>query len=147
MSALIAAVSLILATVAVHLCGLYILILRLHKIRDQDPLERGGRFVLLVVLLLTLSVMTLHMIEVFIWAAFYRLATNVDDWQTAVYFSLGAYSTIDAESVVLLRKWRLLPGVEAMLGALMFGVSTAFLFAVDNEIHNRWRHSAHTPRT
>jgi voltage-gated potassium channel len=143
MSALIAAVCLVVATVAVHVSGIYILIRRLHDIGAQDFIKRGGAFVLGALLLLTLSVMALHMIEVWMWAAFYRVAVSLGDWQTAVYFSLGCYSTVGAESVVLPREWRLLEGVEAMVGALMFGMSAAFLFAVVNQIHRRWRDSAH----
>ena len=57
------------------------------------------------------------------------------DWPAAMYFSLGCYSTAGGDQVVLPREWKLLEGVEAMLGALMFGVSTAFLFGVITEIH------------
>jgi voltage-gated potassium channel len=141
MSALVAAVCLVLATAAVHVSGLYILLRRLYEIGAQDLTRRGPLFFLQVVLLLTLSVVMLHMIEVWIWAAFYRAAVGLD-WPTAVYFSLGCYSTVGAERIVLPREWRLLGGVEGMLGALMFGLSTAFLFAVVNEIHGRRRESA-----
>ena len=141
MPAIVAGVSLVLATVAVHVCGLSILVRCLTLIVPRD-VTRGGRpLILQIVLAVTLSVVVLHLIEVAIWAAFYRAAAGFDDWPTAVYFSLGAYSTVGAESVVLPREWRVLKGVEAMVGALMYGLSTAFLFAVVNEIHHRWRHA------
>jgi voltage-gated potassium channel len=142
MSALLAAVCLVLATAAVHVSGLYILLRRLYEIGAEDLTRRGPLFFLQVLLLLTLSVVMLHMIEVWIWAAFYRAAVGFDDWPTAVYFSLGCYSTVGTEPVLLPREWRLLGGMEAMLGALMFGLSTAFLFAVVHEIHTRRRESA-----
>jgi voltage-gated potassium channel len=141
MSALVAAVSLVLATAAVHVSGLYFLLRRLSAIGAQDLVRRGALFLLRVVLLLTLAIVMLHMIEVWIWAAFYRAAVGLD-WPTAVHFSLGCYSTVGGERIVLPPQWRLLGGVEGMLGALMFGLSTAFLFAVFNEIHRRWRAEA-----
>ena len=96
-----------------------------------------------MVLLVTLAIVLLHMVEIWIWAIFYRAAIGIEDWSTAVHLSLGYYSTVGAE-LVLPRAWRMLGGVEAMLGALMFGLSTAYLFAVVSEI-NRRRPPAQSP--
>ena len=136
MSALVAAICLVVATSAAHVSGLYILNRRLNKIGAQDLSGRGARFFLQVVLLVTLAIVMLHMVEVWIWALFYRAAVSIEDWPTAVYLSLGYYSTVGAD-LVLPREWRMLGGVEAMLGALMFGLSTAYLFAVVSEIYRR----------
>ena len=133
--AALAAVCLVLVTVAVHVAGLYVVTLRLFEIRARDISNRGRRYLLRLVVLVTLYVVTLHMIEVAIWATFYRAAVGFHDWPAAMNFSLGSYSTSGADEVVLPREWKLLEGVEAMLGALMFGLSTAFLFAVITEVH------------
>ena len=141
MSALVAAVCLVLATVAAHVSGLYMLTWRLHQIEARDLASRGRPFFFGVVVLLTLYIVMLHMVEVWIWAAFYRVAVGFADWPTAVFFSLGAYSTVGADQVVLSRDWRMLEGVEAIAAALMFGVSTAYMFGVIHEIYRRWRES------
>ena len=139
MSALVAAVCLVLATVAVHVSGLYFATLRLHEMGANEFTNRRRVFFVWVVVLLTLYIVTLHMVEVSMWAAFYRAVAGLDDWPTAMYFSLGAYSTVGADQVVLAREWRVLKGVEAILGALMFGLSAAFLFGVTAEMDRRSR--------
>ena len=141
MSALVAAVCLVLATIAAHLSGLCLLTWRLHQIEGRDLASRGRPFFLWVALVLIFYIVTLHIIEVWIWAAFYRVAAGFADWPTAVYFSLGSYTTVGADQVVLSRDWRMLEGAEAIAAALMFGVSTAFIYAVMNEMHRRWRES------
>jgi hypothetical protein len=141
MSALVAAVCLVLATVAVHVSGLYFASLRLHGIGANEFASHRRAFIVWVAVLLSLYIVTLHMVEVSIWAGFYRAVVGLDDWATAMYFSLGAYSTVGADQVVLPREWRVLKGVEAVLGALMFGLSAAFLFGVTVELDRRSRES------
>ena len=138
MPALLSAVCLVLVTVAVHVPGLYVVIRPLQHLAARR-LSSASPFFLQAVVLLTLYIVTLHMMEVLIWAVFYRAAVGFEDWSTAVSFSLGCYTTVGADQVVLPREWRLLKGLEAITAALMFGVSTAFIFAVINEGHRRWR--------
>ena len=70
MSALVAAVCLVLATVAVHVSGLYFVTLRLHEIGANEFANRRRAFFVRLVVLLTLYIVTLHMVEVSMWAAF-----------------------------------------------------------------------------
>ena len=88
-SALVAAVCLVLATVAAHVSGLYMLTWRLHQIEALDLTNRSRPFFFWLVVLLTLYIVTLHLIEVWIWAAFYRVAVGFADWPTAVFFCWG----------------------------------------------------------
>ena len=142
MPVLVAAVTLVLATVVVHVSGLYAATLHLVNIGGQDFSRRESRFFLRTVLGLTLYIVSLHMIEVWIWAAFYGIAAGFDEWSTAFYVSLGCYSTVGTGDIHLPREWRVLEGLEAILAALMFGLSTAFLFAVTTDLHRRWREAA-----
>jgi hypothetical protein len=76
------------------------------------------------------GVALLHSMESGIWALAYvtigALAVPVD----AIRFSLGAMTTAGADGISLADKWKLLGGIEAMAGVLLFGVSTAFLFGI-----------------
>jgi len=132
---------LVFATIAVHLSGIYILIRQLYAIGPGDFTRRGVPFLLRVVMLLNLYIVALHMIEVCTWAAFYRAAAGFGDWATAVYFSLGCYSSVGGDRIVLPREWRLMERAEEISGTLMFGVSTGLIFGVTQEIHRRWRQS------
>ena len=89
-------------------------------------------FVLIIVFAM---VITLHLIETAIWATFYFWNNHFSDFETALYFSLGTYSTIGYGDVVLPQRWRLLGGIEGISGVLLCGLSGAFIFAVVNVIY------------
>ena len=79
-------------------------------------------------------VISLHLIETAIWASFYYLYGLFATYETALYFSLGTYSTIGYGDVVLPDRWRLLGGIEGISGVLLCGLSGAFIFAVVNAL-------------
>ena len=57
---------------------------------------------------------------------------------SSIYSSAGSYTTSGSD-IVLPQQWKLLGPFEAVDGMLMFGVSTAFIFAVVNRlIHARY---------
>ena len=79
-------------------------------------------------------VISLHVVEIGIWATFYYWRNLFPDFETALYFSLGTYSTIGYGDVVLPQRWRLLGGIEGLSGVLLCGLSAAFIFAVVNTL-------------
>ena len=84
---------------------------------------------LLSVLRLMGVLFTLHILEVAFWGEFYRLLHCFPDRETAYYFSLTSYTTVGFGDVVISHPWRLMGGLEAINGVLMFGWSTASLVA------------------
>ncbi|HTG17100.1 MAG TPA: potassium channel family protein [Blastocatellia bacterium] len=90
-------------------------------------------------------IVLLHLVETLVWAAFYDLWSLFGDFETSWYFSLGSYTTIGYGDVVLPARWRMLGGLEGITGVLLCGLSTAFLFAIVNEMfasrarHRSWR--------
>src|SRR5262245_23676061 len=79
----------------------------------RDNLDRPVRYRHLAPLLIfVFAVMTaLSVLEASIWAVFYRWFNLFPDWETALYFSLGTYTTIGYGDVVLPRTWRLLGAI------------------------------------
>lgn len=71
-------------------------------------------------------VMCAHLIEVLLWTAVYLVVGVFDAIEPALYFSLVAYTTLGFGDVVLPESWRLLSGITAANGFLVFGWSTAF---------------------
>ena len=78
--------------------------------------------------------MLLHIAENCIWAAFYYGLGLFGNYETALYFSLGTYTTIGYGDVLLPQRWRLVGSLEGISGVLLCGLSTAFLFAVVNAL-------------
>jgi hypothetical protein len=77
-------------------------------------------------------------VEIALWAFALDISGAVADLSAAIYSSAGSYTTVGSDIVLPLR-WKLLGPFEAVCGMLMFGVSTAFIFAVIQRlIHARF---------
>ncbi|WP_222439737.1 ion channel [Alloacidobacterium dinghuense] len=71
-----------------------------------------------------------HLVEICLWAKLYMICGEFRYFGTAIYHSAVNYSTLGYGDIVMSPSWRLLGPIEAANGALMFGVSTAMIFAV-----------------
>jgi hypothetical protein len=86
---------------------------------------------LVTVTIATASVlMAAHTIEVLVWSLAYGLVSAAPDGTNLVDFAFVNYTTLGYGDVVPLDRWRLLGPMTAMNGVLMFGWSTALIFAV-----------------
>ena len=138
----LAACVLIIATVVAHLSVVYGLLVYLRRLQTPGLFSHGRN--VRVLLTVIMSIIVVHGIEVTMWAAFYYAVGAFDDGATALFFSLGSYSTLGAANVVLPSEWRLLGGIEGLVGALMFGLSTAFIFSVMHAIYRHiWQDHQH----
>jgi voltage-gated potassium channel len=86
------------------------------------------RSALLMMRLMT-AFIVLHVLEILLWAAFYRWLC-FPLWESAFYFSTSSYATVGYGDIVLPQMWRTLGPVESVIGVLMCGLSASFLFAI-----------------
>ena len=89
---------------------------------------------------------TLHIFEAILWAILYLqlpAQAGLKNFHDAVYFSMITFTTVGYGDITLDQEWRILAGVEGMLGILVFGLTTALLFAV---IQKSWRVSHKHPK-
>src|SRR5262249_37818880 len=70
------------------------------------------------------------LIEIALWAALLVACGESQRFGEAYYLSAVNYTTLGYGDLLLSPSWRLLGPLEAANGALMFGVSTAIIFAV-----------------
>jgi hypothetical protein len=90
-----------------------------------------GLLVDLAIVVLTISfAFVAHLIEIALWAGLFVICGEFKDIASAYYHSAVNYSTLGYGDVVMSQSWKLLGPLEAADGALMFGVSTAMIFAV-----------------
>ena len=80
--------------------------------------------------LIGLILAMLHGIECGIWAAAYLWLGAVDSPTDALLYSVDSMATLGASGLMLRRPWQLMGGLEAVNGMILFGVSTAYVFAV-----------------
>ena len=74
--------------------------------------------------------MAAHPVEAGLWAALFVACGEFPDMGTAYYHSAVNYTTLGYGDMVMSPARRLLGPLEAAYGMLMFGVSTAMMFAV-----------------
>src|SRR6516165_12151214 len=72
----------------------------------------------------------LHGIECGIWAAAYLWLGAVESPTDALLYSIDSMSSLGASRLTLQRPWQVMGGLEAVNGMILFGVSTAYVFAV-----------------
>ena len=122
---------LIVLTVLAHTYGLAL-------IREQVVLPLTGTFgrhrtslALAGLMAPTVMLVTvLHAIEAGAWAVAYVALGARPDFASAMLYSLSAMTTFGHAEIFLAAHWRLMGAIEALNGMMLFGLTTAFLFAV-----------------
>ena len=76
----------------------------------------------------------LHAIEGIIWAVAYRLLGALPDNKTAMLYSLSAMTSYGHANIALEPHRQMMGALEALNGMLLFGLTTAFLFAMITEV-------------
>jgi hypothetical protein len=102
-------------------------------VRREKRLGRiGAAFLIdLSIVALAMSVeLVAHLSEIAIWAALFLLCGEFSNFGIAYYHSAVNYTTLGYGDVIMSPSWRMLGPLEAANGMLMFGVSTAIIFAV-----------------
>lgn len=71
-----------------------------------------------------------HLIEIASWAVLFMICGEFRDFGTAYYHSAVNYTSLGYGDVIMSPSWKLLGPLETANGLLLFGVSTAMIFAV-----------------
>jgi uncharacterized membrane protein len=134
---------LIVLTVIIHVLGLaYISRKAINIYEDGGRRRRHPQIALAVVLgSSTLLATVLHAFETFIWAAAYSMIGTMPNYRSGMLYSLGAMTTYGHQELFLKDEWRLLGTIEALNGWLLFGLSTAFLFWLIQEVTSSKRNA------
>jgi len=136
---------LIVLTVLFHVWGLMLINQRALRASSRTIQQRHPMAVFVVVMgCTTLLVSILHGTEACIWAVAYRMLGALPDTNSAVLYSLNAITSYGHINEHLDARWHLMGALEALNGWLLFGLTTAFLFAmiqkvlsVDNPLAHR----------
>jgi hypothetical protein len=131
---------LIVVSVMFHALGLTLInqnIVRAKHIVDS----KRNRLILfsLVMGVTTLLVTFLHALEAGLWAGLYWMLGALPDGKSALLYSLGAMTTYGHEPFYLAEHWRLMGTLEALNGMILFGLTTAFLYATIREFSRERR--------
>jgi hypothetical protein len=128
--------SLIVLTIAIHTTGVVLMAFGLEtRIRvhvDKYKLDRLRAIPIVIghIGAIALILATLHGLEGVLWASAYRLLGALDSFTDASVYSLGTMTTFEIPGLALPSRWQMISALEAVNGVLLFGISTAFIFAV-----------------
>jgi hypothetical protein len=103
-------------------------VLRRHGQRSRGVI--GLPRVASVLVVATLWLLGAHTASVWLWSLAFFLLGVFETLEPAVYFTLVTFTTLGYGDITLTVDWRILSGMTAINGLLMFGFSTAFLFEV-----------------
>lgn len=120
-------------TVGVHAIGTATMIKFLHRYRLTLFRPHRPWSGLTVLTLTALYLLALHAAEIVLWAVSYHKIAKVAElanFEEALYFSIVTFTALGYGDITLSGAWRILSGMEAMNGLLLFGWSTALLYAV-----------------
>jgi hypothetical protein len=76
----------------------------------------------------------LHGIEVTIWALVYRHLAALPDDKAAMLYSLSAMTSYGHANLFLETNWQMMGALESLNGMPLFGLTTAFLFAMIQKV-------------
>ena len=132
--------SLIVLTTAVHTTGVVMVALADLRLRRKlETQSLGLRHAILIVIgvvgAVGLLLAVLHGIECAIWAVAYLWLGAVDTPMHATLYSINSMTTRGASGLTLQPHWQMMGALEAADGMLLFGISTAYIFAV---MHAWW---------
>ena len=111
----------------IHALGLvgFSRLLRLDEDRLREHKFDSGAVMILAVL--GLCLFALHIVEIVIFAVFYLQVDAVESLQEALEYSASAYATLGTTSEYVPPDWRLIGSLEALIGFILIGWSTAFM--------------------
>lgn len=131
---LAASAGLVVVMTLVHGLGL-VLVSGALRLKD-DRLEEHdfNSKAILLMLGMALSLFALHLFEIGIFAGFYLMVGAMQTLEEALYYSASAYATLGRSADYFPQDWRLIGAIEALIGFLLIGWSTAFIVSNTNKL-------------
>ncbi len=105
----------------------------INFVRHERRLGRAGAgfwIDLAIVVSTILFAFAAHLIEIALWAVLFVICGEFQEFGIAYYHSAVNYTTLGYGDLIMTPSWKLLGPLEAADGSLLFGVSTAMIFAV-----------------
>ena len=128
--------SLIVLTIAIHTTGVVLMAFGLEsRVRDRVDTHKLNRLHAIPIVIghigaIALILAALHGVEGVLWASAYRWLGAFDSFTDASVYSLGTMTTFELPGLALPPRGQMVGALEAVNGVLLFGISTAFIFAV-----------------
>jgi hypothetical protein len=120
----------VLCTILIHSLAFGAAIQFIRREKRRGRIGSGLWIDLAIIVSVMMIAFVAHLVEIALWAKLFVICGEFSDFQTAYYYSAVNYTTLGYGDIIMSPSWKLLGPLEAAGGALMFGVSTAMIFAV-----------------
>lgn len=120
----------------IHVIGLGAIELGVERCLKRTGVGSGRLTIFAAVVGATVLLATaLHGLGAAVWAMAYLWLGALPDERSAMLYSIGAMTTFGHASIRLSDHWQMLGALEALNGMLLFGLTTAFLYATIRNVH------------
>jgi len=135
LSSWVLGLALIVLTIAIHTTAVVMMALGLERrirgrIDERPDLRRAIQNVIVHIATIALLLATLHGLEGVLWALAYWWLGALGSFGQASVYALSTMTTVEIPGLTLPPRFQMISALEAVNGVLLFGISTAFLFAV-----------------
>ena len=103
----------------------------------KNLIRTSALHITFIISLSLIILVSCNLVQIGLWASVFRAYGEFEDFSTAFYHSTVNFTTLGYGDIVLSPERRLLGAVEAMNGLLMFGLTTATIFAVLQNLMQR----------
>jgi hypothetical protein len=122
-------------TMTMHATSMTFIVVGVRRVRIRLGNQGIGPRHALVVLIGTIATVglmlsILHGLEAALWAKIYIWLGAIHTFDEAMFYSIDTMTTRGASGLGLPPHWQMMGALEAVDGVLLFGMSTAFMFAV-----------------
>jgi hypothetical protein len=120
----------IICTIMIHALPLRATV---NSVRREKRLGRAGTGFWIDIGIVARSILyalAAHLLEIAVWAVVLIICGEFPDFGTAYYHSAVNYTSLGYGDLIMSPSWKLLGPLETANGMLLFGVSTAMIFAV-----------------
>jgi hypothetical protein len=90
---------------------------------------------IVIVSAITLWLMGAMSVSIWVWALFFWGLDIFTNFEPALYFASVSFTTLGFGDILLPVEWRLLSGICAANGLILFGLSAAYLFELFSRLH------------
>ena len=124
-------------TIVVHVLAVMAIIRVVRFERGLDRKHVRFRRDLVIVSAIAHLTLVAHVLGIVVWAVVFVLCGEFSDFSAAFYHSAVNYTSLGYGDVVMSESWKLLAPLETADALLLFGVSTAVVVAVIQQLVQR----------
>ena len=103
-----------------------------HYVRRTDRLDtHGGFFASTRPLLSAMIIMMVgNFVQILLWGGLFVILNEFTDYHVAIYHSAVNFASLGYGDIVMSKEWKMLGALEAVVGVLMLGMTSAALMAI-----------------